>query len=61
LARALNTINPVAYFYAYASSTDATHAFTLLPNGLALQILAPLALFVIGAALSLAQWRRLEA
>lgn len=61
IARVLNTLNPVAYFYAYASSSDATQFFTLLPNGFALEIFAPLALFAAGAGLALAQWRRLEA
>lgn len=62
IARALNTINPVAYLYAFLSSSQATNMFTLLPNGGAtIQVLAVLVLFIAGVALSLAQWRRLEA
>jgi hypothetical protein len=61
IARVLNTINPVAYFYAFSSSPESTRLFTLLPNGTVLQILALAVLFVLGVAFSLAQWRRLEA
>ncbi|MBC5815527.1 MAG: hypothetical protein GIW97_03200 [Candidatus Eremiobacteraeota bacterium] len=62
VARTLNTINPVAYLYAFLSSPQTTNIFTLLPNyGTAAQVLAVLLLFVAGVALSLAQWRRLEA
>jgi len=61
VARTLNTINPVAYLYAFSTSPEATRLFTLMPNGLAIQFLAPLILFIAGVALSLAQWRRLEA
>lgn len=61
IARVLNTINPIAYFYAFSSSPQSTKFFTLLPNGTALQILALAALFAAGVAFSLAQWRRLEA
>ena len=61
VARTLNTINPIAYLYAFCTSPDATRIYTLMPNGLALQILIPCGLFVLGIALSLVQWRRLEA
>ena len=62
VARTLNTINPVAYFYAFSTSPEATHFYTLLPNyGTAIQLLALVALFAIGLVLSLMQWRRLEA
>ena len=61
VARTLNVLNPVAYFYAFATSPQATHTFMILPNGQALQILAPAMLFAIGVAVALLQWRRLEA
>ena len=61
IARALNTINPVAYFVAFATSPEATQLFTFAPNGEAIQILAVAVLFIAGITLSLAQWRRLEA
>ncbi|MFN2527727.1 MAG: hypothetical protein ABR584_03320 [Candidatus Baltobacteraceae bacterium] len=61
VARTLNTVNPVAYLYAFATSPEATRLFTLMPNGAAIQFLAPLVLFIAGVMLSLAQWRRLEA
>lgn len=62
IARALDVIDPIAYFYAYAAPSAATAAAMLpLPAGVTLQFGMLTAICAISLVASLAQWRRLEA
>ena len=62
IARALDVLDPVAYFYVHASSSPAaaTEMLPLAP-GLALQFGMLAAICALCMVASLAQWRRLEA
>ena len=56
-ARAVDTINPVAYLY--TMTAHASH--TLLPAGMSYEIPALAIITAVGLLASIAQWRRLEA
>ncbi|MDP9019020.1 MAG: ABC transporter permease [Candidatus Eremiobacteraeota bacterium] len=61
IVRVIDTVNPIAYLYAYESSPLAVNVFTLLPPGVFYEIAGPLVLFIAGLVLSIMQWRRVEA
>ncbi|MBV9402380.1 MAG: hypothetical protein JO018_01490 [Candidatus Eremiobacteraeota bacterium] len=58
VARIIDTVNPVAYFYSLTSHQQ-TH--TLLPIGFGYEITALAIITVAGLLASIGQWRRLEA
>ena len=62
IARVIDTVDPIAYFYAFASPSPAAAAVLLpLPAGVTVQFVTLAAICAICLVASLAQWRRLEA
>jgi len=59
IVRAIDTLNPIAYFYAMTSSWS--RPFTFVPLGLGYAVAAMAIIAVAGLLASIGQWRRLEA